>query len=386
MKLISVEAFPVRVSRDFASAVGTAGSPTRLVPGGGSYRWSETFPCLYSTNFETALIRIRTDGGLTGWGEAQAPLAPEVACTIVRLLLAPVLEGAGFDGSREEIEKFWDLMYATMRVRGQTGGFMLDAISGVDLALWDLAGKMASQPVSRLLSEAPHAAVPAYVSGLSRENRSQQTRGFQDAGFTTFKLFYDGDEAEFFRGLDEMPEGARVAVDALWRLTLERAVAFGAELDDREAVWLEAPLSPEDAMAHGALARQIGTPVALGESYRTRHEIAPFVREGAVGVFQPDLGRCGITEGTRMAALARTRGAWSAPHISIACGPQLAAALHYAAATEGCLIAEFNPLVLGFTNRFVREPLRLDGARWVVPQGPGLGIEMDEDALKQVVL
>ena len=58
----------------------------------------------------------------------------------------------------------------------------------------------------------------------------------------------------------------------------------------------------------------------------------------------------------------------------------------YAAATEGCLIAEFNPLVLGFTNRFVREPLRLDGARWVVPQGPGLGIEMDEDALKQVVL
>lgn len=373
----------MRVPRDFASAVGTAGSPTHLQSGKGSYRWSETFPCLYSTNFETALIRIRTDSGLTGWGEAQAPLAPEVACTIVRLLLAPVLEGGDFEGSREEIEKFWDLMYATMRVRGQTGGFMLDAISGVDLALWDLAGKMAGKPVSQLLSATPHAAVPAYVSGLSRDNRSEQARRFQDEGFRTFKLFYDCGEAEFFRGLDEMPEGARIAVDALWRLTLETALTFGAELDDRDAVWLEAPLLPEDAVAHGALARQIGTPVALGESYRTRHEIGPFVKEGAVGVFQPDLGRCGITEGTRMAALARTRGAWSAPHISIACGPQLAAALHYAAATEGCLIAEFNPLVLAFTNRFVREPLRLDSARWLVPAGPGLGIEMDEDALER---
>ncbi len=378
MKLASIEAWPLRLPRDVSAATGSAGSPTRLAAGRGDYRWSEVYPCLYSVHFETAVVRVRTESGLVGWGEAQAPLAPEVACEIVRLLLAPALEGESVDGTPQRIAALWDRMYSTMRVRGQTGGFMLDAISGVDIALWDLAGKMAGKPVAALLSKSPKSAVRAYISGLPCESRREQAQAWLDQGFDRFKLFYDTDAEPFFRGLDQMPPEARIAVDALWRLTPETAVEFGREMDSRRALWLEAPLPPEDPVAHGCLARALRTPIALGESYRTRFELAPFFRERAVGVLQPDLGRCGITEGLRLAALAAEHGVPVVPHISIASGPQIAAALHYAAALDNCDLAEYNPQVLSVANRLLREPLGLDDGAYAVPSSPGLGIEVLE--------
>ncbi|MGH9673664.1 MAG: mandelate racemase/muconate lactonizing enzyme family protein [Bryobacteraceae bacterium] len=381
MKLVSIDAWPLRLPRDLHAATGSAGSPTRLAAARGDYRWSAVYPCLYSVNFETAVVRVRTDSGLSGWGEAQAPLAPEVACDIIQLLLAPVLEGEAFDGTPDRIAALWDRMYSTMRVRGQTGGFMLDAISGVDIALWDLAGKMAGKPVASLLSDSPKRAVPAYISGLPNQGRRDQARAHLDQGFERFKLFYDTDYELFFRGLDEMPTDAKVAVDALWRLTTVTAVEFGHELDARNALWLEAPLPPEDLIEHGKLARAIRTPIALGESYRTRFEVAPFFREGAVGILQPDLGRCGITEGLRLAAAAREHNVPVVPHISIAFGPQIAAALHYAAAVPNCHLAEYNPQVLSIANRFLREPLQPGSGAYPVPSAPGLGISIDETAL-----
>src|SRR5260370_34874168 len=145
MKLSAIEAIPVRLPREREKAVRTAGSSSALV-GSGDYRWSAVFPTLYAVNFETALIKIKLDSGLEGWGEAQAPLAPEVACTIVDLLLKPVLLDAKFDGSIPEIERLWEQMYSAMRVRGQTSGFMLDAISGADLALGGLPANIQQQP------------------------------------------------------------------------------------------------------------------------------------------------------------------------------------------------------------------------------------------------
>lgn len=368
MKITRITATPVKLPRDIEAATGTAGSPTALAAGEQPYRWSEIYPCLYSTQFETALVRVETSDGFIGWGEAQAPLAPEVACTIIGVLLAPVLVGEDFDGSPLRIAELWDRMYSTMRVRGQTGGFMMDAISAIDIALWDLAGKSAGTPVARLIAAAPKTEIPAYLSGIRRG--STDTRGF-----TKVKLFYDTKTPEeFFAHMDSIK--AEVAVDALWRHTPESALAFGRELDRRGVGWFEAPLAPEDPVAHSILARQIKTPLALGESYRTHFEIAPFFREMALGIFQPDLGRCGITEGLRMAALAEKRGVPVIPHISIAFGPQLAAALQFAAATDACVLAEYNPAVLSVANRFLAAPVRMEGSSYVVPDGPGLGIDL----------
>jgi D-galactarolactone cycloisomerase len=370
MKIKRVEARPIRLPRDMTAATGTAGSPTELARSASDYRWSGVYPCLYSVNFETALVRVETDGGISGWGEAQAPLAPEVACTIVDRLLAPVLAGEDFDGSAARIEQLWDRMYSAMRVRGQTGGFMLDAISAVDMALYDIAGKVAGLPVCRLLKATPRARIPAYLSGVPRG--STDTKGFSQV-----KLFYDTDSPEeFFPHMDAVGRHAAIAVDALWRHTLESALAFGRVLDARRALWFEAPLAPEDPLAHARLARALRTPIAIGESYRTRFELEPFVREGALAVFQPDIGRCGITEGLRMAGRAAGDGIRVVPHVSIALGPQIAAALHFAAAAPACDLIEYNPLVLMVANRYLAEPIAMEGAGYVVPDRPGLGIEM----------
>ena len=388
-KLKSIEAIPFRQRRDQEKVVGTAGSPTLLEESSFDYRFSATYATLYSVCFETALVKITTDDGLIGWGEAQAPLAPEVACTIVDRLLRPMVEGGEFGGERTEIEALWDRMYSGMRVRGQTGGFMLDAISSVDMALWDLAGKMAGEPVWKLLGADEATELPAYGSGLAGRTTADKVEHAQSLwndGFRTFKLFHDRTEGDLLELIDALREtfGAeiRIAVDALWHMPSDGAVAFGRELDRRDILWLEAPLLPEDVDAHRALSAAIETPIALGESYRTRYEIEPFLRDPILSWFQPDLGRCGITEGLRMARRAAKVGAKVVPHVSIAMGPQIAAALHFASAAPNCDLVEYNPKVFSVANQYLEEPLGLREARYVVPQGPGLGVGMVADRLK----
>jgi D-galactarolactone cycloisomerase len=386
MKIRSVEAFAVRIPRDIGAAAGLAGSPTKLAAGEGAYRWSQSYPALYSTNFETALVRVTLDSGLVGWGEAQAPLAPEVACSIIRLLLAPVLSGAEFEGGIPGIERLWMKMYSTMRVRGQTGGFMLDAISGVDIALWDLAGKIAQKPVSALIAgSAVKRRVPAYISGLTGDDKLESARAHAGQGFTLFKLFHDAGWASLMRHVDTLQvAGLQVAIDALWRLESATASNLARELDARQAQWLEAPLPPEDPLAHATLARSITTPVAIGESYRTSFEFLPFVSAGSMRIMQPDLGRCGITEGLRIAAMGEAAGMRVVPHVSIAMGPQAAAAVHFAAAVPNCNLLEYNPAVLEMASHFLKEPLMIRDASYDVSERPGLGIEMDENRLSAV--
>ena len=145
-------------------------------------------------------------------------------------------------------------------------------------------------------------------------------------------------------------------------------------------------MPPEDPVAHGDLAAAIVTPLALGESYRTRYELAPFFRAGALGYVQPDLGRTGLTEGGRIAEQASREGIPVVPHLSIALGPQIAAAIHFAAATANCSKLEFNPAVLTVANRYLRSPLEVVGAKFIVPQGPGLGLDMLEADLRQDIV
>jgi galactonate dehydratase len=367
VKIVRIEAAPFHAERDTPSVTGTAGSPAQLRAASASYRWAENYPVLYSTRFETSLVRVQLDSGLEGWGEAQAPVAPEVACTIIDRILDPVLRGSEFNGAVSEIESLWWCMYAAMRVRGQTGGFMLDAIAGIDLALWDLAGKMAAMPVSAMIGGARER-VPAYLSGYRG--------GDVDPAFRLVKVFYHSDVARLLRDCDEViSRGAGIAVDALWRLTPESAIPFEAELATRSARWLEAPLAPESARRHGELAQAVQTPIALGESYRTLFELEPFFEAGAMRIVQPDLGRTGITEGLRIAREAARRGLEVIPHVSIALGPQLAAAIHFAAAAPNCPILEFNPSVLSTANQYLHEPLRFEDACYIVPKGPGLGVQ-----------
>jgi galactonate dehydratase len=371
VKIKKIQAIPFHQERDAASSTGTAGSPAKLQAGASFYQWAENYPVIYSRRFETAIVRLELDSGLVGWGEAQAPVAPEVACAVVNHILAPVLQGLPFDGATEEIEALWWKMYSTMRVRGQTGGFMLDGIAGIDLALWDLAGKIAKLPVSALLGR-QRDRVPAYLSGLPGRDPRNVTPWI-DAGFKQVKVFHDASIQRLLSNLDSLL-AVQVAVDALWRLTPETALELAPELAARTVQWLEAPLAPESAPAHGALAAAIATPIAIGESYRTVFEVDPFFAARAMKIVQPDLGRTGITEGLRIARVAAAHGLTVIPHVSIALGPQIAAAIHFAASVPNCPMLEFNPNVLTIANQHSQEPIRMEGAHYILPDGAGLGV------------
>jgi galactonate dehydratase len=385
MKIAALETYAVHLDRDQPSAKGLAGSPNALT-GEGHYRWSQDYPCLYSTRIESALVKVTLDNGLSGWGEAQAPLAPEVACSIVETLLRPVLVGQEFSGAPGEISAIWDRMYATMRVRGQTGGFMLDAMSGVDLALWDLAGKLAGKPVCHLVAPGAPPMVPAYLSGVAGSSTAERVafakQHFQ-RGIRLFKLYFESDWSALLDLIDalqaELGPEAQFAVDALWHL---RSIDDARQLDTRQVAWLECPWMPEDTAAHLDLATQIRTPLALGESYRTGRELAPYLAARAIGWVQPDLGRSGFTESLRIATAAAASGISVVPHLSIALGPQIAAAIQFAAVAENCTLCEYNPRVLETANRFLKKPLAFTGSGYEVPTGAGWGIELDEAALQ----
>ncbi len=389
MKITGVTACAVKMPRDLTDARGTAGSPAPLQAGPSEYRFAATYQTLYSTKIETALIRIETDAGLIGWGEAQAPVAPEVVCTIVKTILAPILLGE----DPLAHERLWTRMYNAMRVRGHVGSFLLDAIAGIDTALWDLRGKALDARVCDLLGGPFAEALPAYVSGLSGADdaaRVAQAAEYQQRGFNAFKLFMDDEPEALLRLHDALRtalgDKTRLMLDALWRMEPPDAARFGRELDARRATWFEAPLKPEDVAGHARLAAGIDTPVAIGECWRTRWELKPFFDAGAVDILQPDIGRSGITEGMKLCALAELHNVPVAFHISIGLGVQIAAALHVAASIPNLMLVECNPKVWQVAETLLKASLPVGAGVVGIPDGPGLGIEIDEEKLNPFVV
>jgi D-galactarolactone cycloisomerase len=389
MKITRITAYAIKIPRDLAEVHGTAGSPALLSEGASDYRFAATYQTLYSTKIETALVKIETDAGITGWGEAQAPLAPEVACTIIRTLLAPLLVAE----NPMAHERLWSRMYAGMRVRGHTGSFMLDAIAGIDAALWDIRGKALKARVCDLLGGPFVGELPAYISGLSGaddEARIAQAARHQQCGFSALKLFMDGEPEALLRLYDGLREKlgseTKVMVDALWRLEQADAHRFGRELDVRQAAWFEAPLKPEDVSGHSRLAASVETAIAIGECWRTRWEMRPFFEAGAVEVFQPDIGRTGITEGMKLCALAELYNVPVSFHVSIGLGVQIAAALHVAASIPNLMFVECNPHVWDVATKLLKASLPVGAGLVGIPDGPGLGVEIDEEKLQTFIV
>ena len=205
--------------------------------------------------------------------------------------------------------------------------------------------------------------MPAYLSGLPGGD-ARNVGPWVDAGFTHVKIFHDSTIDRLLSNFDVvqelLPKRGTIAVDALWRLTSQSALELAPELAARSALWLEAPLNPESAPDHATLAAAIETPIAIGESYRTLFELRPFFDGKAMQIVQPDLGRTGITEGLRIARAAEARGLQVIPHVSIALGPQIAAAIHFAASIPNCPLLEFNPNVLSVANTCLRDPIVLN--------------------------
>ena len=384
MKITRVQTFPLFLSREDAddSYAGDTGVAHR------GYVIRPPWRSLYSPGYESLLVKIETDEGLVGWGEALAPVAPEVVAAVVDHLLTPLIIGE----DPRSVRTLWHRMTESMRERGHLTGHQADAMAAVDIALWDLWGHATGLSVSELAGGRFAEILPTYVSGIRGNDdaeRVDKATAFVEAGVRRIKLHLGTDirtDLATYDAIRAVHPDLDLALDAHWTYRLGEAKALGRELDDRRAWFFEAPLAPEDVEGHRDLAAALATPIAVGEAMRSRFEFTDWLARRAVGLTQPDIGRTGITEGLAIAAVADAFHAQVAPHHSAAFGIAMAAGVHVAASATSLLAFEYQPFTLPVANLILTTPLevRPDGG-FIVPTGPGLGVTVDEDAVARYV-
>ncbi|MHB8620048.1 MAG: mandelate racemase/muconate lactonizing enzyme family protein [Chloroflexota bacterium] len=350
---------------------------------------------IYSDTIDCCLVRIETDSGYVGWGEAKAPVGVEATARIIQDLLAPLVAGR----NPLEVRLLWETMYGAMRVRGHSTGFWLEAISGVDIALWDLAGRLLDQPIHVLLGGAFRERMRVYASGLpglydgsdnsALDRLAELAQGHIAAGFKAMKMAVGhGIECDL-RAVRAVREAVSsetdLFVDAAGVYEPQQAIRFGRELERLDVGWLEMPIPTDNLPGYIQVATALDIPIAL-DALSNRFHARDYVGGGGLDVIQPDVCRAGgITESLKMAEVADLFGAACAPHVSIGSAVQFAATLQLGLALPNLLIAEHwigdNPI----GDAILRRPMPLPVGGYITPpSGPGLGIEVDEAAVRRL--
>jgi L-alanine-DL-glutamate epimerase-like enolase superfamily enzyme len=342
----------------------------------------------YSKHIETTLVRITTDDGIVGYGEAHAPIAPEVSVAIITNLLAPLLIGE----NPLAIDRLWEKMYASMRIRGHHTGFMSEAIAGVDIALWDIAGKATGLPIHMLMGGGYHDRVRVYQSHLpvlDVDEMVEIARHHKASGFHGIKISGGVGADVDIRNVERIREGVggdiALMLDTAGVYDLATATKIGRALERNDVLYVEDPLPPEDYDGYAQLCRTLDVAVAMGETEATRYQFSRRLEQGGVDIVLPDICRAaGLTECRKIAMLADVHNVRLCPHNSVCSAVHHAASLQLCAAIPNFLIYEFwtgyNPIM-----DIVTSPLTPDRGYLTVPQGPGLGIEIDEDKLNRLV-
>jgi D-arabinonate dehydratase/D-galactarolactone cycloisomerase len=351
----------------------------------------------YAVGIDTTLVRIETDSGLVGWGEAKAPVAPRVAQTIINDLLRELVIGA----DPRNIEVIWETLYASMRLRGHDGGFLVEAISGIDIALWDILGKHTGEPIHRLLGGAYRDQIKVYASGVPATKAARgeadharmlaAAQSAVDRGFQGLKMAIGSGPAADVASVRAVRElvGPDMAIfaDAAGNYSVGQAVAVGRELETLGVGFLEAPLPHEFVDGYAEIARALSLPIA-NDVITTRYQVLDYLKKSALDIVQPDVCRTGgITELKRIAVLCDAFGVGFTPHVSIGSAIHFIASAHCAAAAPNLHQMEYwfglNPL----GDAILVEPaLGLVAGHLPVPTGPGLGIEIDEAKVRALAV
>lgn len=362
-------------------------------PFGWSLDWAEHRSAL--------LVQIDTDEGITGWGEAGAPGSGPIAA-IISQILKPLIIGQ--DPLDREV--LWEKMYAKTRDYGQKG-LPVEAISGIDIALWDLMGKALKLPVHKLLGGQMRGRVMAYATGLYYKKTPhltqelvQEALGYLKAGFPAIKMKIGGlspaEDLENVRAVREAI-GPRVLlmVDANHAYNAVTAIQVGRELEKYQVFWFEEPVIPEDLQGYLEVKEALNIPIAGGECEYTRFGFRELISRRAVDILQPDTCKAGgLSEAKKIAALA---SAWGIPYFPHVWGTPIAiaAALHLLAVlpeTPSCRNAlpfgqvpalEFDRTPHPIREELAVEPILPEGGWVKVPTAPGLGVEVREEILSK---
>lgn len=344
---------------------------------------------------DALVVRISTDAGLIGIGEVDS--SPLAAKSVIEAPFSHTLT----TGLRElligedplQTEYLWHRMYHSNIYSGRRG-IGIHAMSGIDIALWDIKGKFFGQPIWKLLGGGFHNHIRAYASslfGVTPKETGERARRFRDLGFTAVKFGWapmGQDEKtdialvrEARRGLGE---DADLMIDAglVWdaKTAIRRARAFS----EFQIFWLEEPLRPDDYAGYRKLSAATELRIAAGEEESDRHSYIDLMDQGQIDVVQIDLTRCGgFTEAMKIATLALDRGLPVVNH-GFTTYINVAAALHFLNSVPNSFIAEF-VVEEGTTLRdsITRERITAQDGFLPIPEAPGLGVQLNEEALSQ---
>jgi len=352
------------------------------------------------------LVEVETDNGIVGIGESG--LGGGATATVIEKDLAPMLIGE----DPLMIEGLWQRMFHRTRQYGRRGVIM-QAMSGIDIALWDIAGKVAKMPVYKLLG-ACRDRVEAYASGgfyqegksvadLAGEAEAYRARGFKGMkmkigrnpstqthlreliGNAQFcEVEPEEDLARVAVVRQALGPHAKLMVDVNCAWSPATAIEMGRAMEPYRLYWIEEPVATDDIEGSAAVAAALATPIAGYETELGLYGFRELIGRGAVDIVQPDLAWSGgFSECRRIAAYAQAHHRMVAPH-AFASAVNLVAALHFAAAIPNGLVLEWDQNPNAIRDELLKEPLKLESDGTIkLPERPGLGIELDQEAVER---
>jgi D-galactarolactone cycloisomerase len=338
------------------------------------------FPARWSwLNFNQIIVAVHTDEGIVGYGEAFGYGVPQATASVINQVLRPML----IDADPTQISALSDRMFRQTHIYGRYGVTTF-AISGVDIALWDILGKSAGLPLYRLLGGAPSSEVPAYASLVRYKDQGEiRAAAFhaKRAGYRAIKLHQL--EVESLKTVREaVGEEISLMVDVNCPWSPEQALDMALKFKPYKLAWLEEPIwPPEDFRSLARLGRLCGMPIASGENACTVFQFREMLEAGAAAYIQPSVVKVGgVSEWIKVAALAEPYNVRVAPH-SPYFGPGFLATAHLVASSPFADWVEH--LYVNLEASVFKQPLRFEKGYFHLPQGPGLGLEIDWEVVKR---
>jgi galactonate dehydratase len=339
-------------------------------------------------------VKVLTDAGIHGIGEAYSVGPDEATIATINDFKRWLV---GLDP--RNIEYIYALLYNFTRFPG--GSVINSAIAGIEHALWDIAGKAAGLPVYMLLGGKMRDKIRVYQSPGGRDPKELGANAkalVQKYGYTAVKIspFQSGMNAQPYNAVtrfagqriaavrDAVGPDVDIAVDAHAKFFEPvRALRVAQQLQPHNPLWLEEPIRPENVDAYSKLASHVDIPLATGEENYAKHEFRAILAAQCVDIIQPDVCCCGgLLEMKKIAAMAEAHCVMVAPHNPM--GPVATTVnVHFAASTPNFLILEYHPDDESPRKDLLQEPLMVKDGYIPVPSKPGLGIELNEDALRR---
>lgn len=338
---------------------------------------------------DLVMVKVIAKDGTIGYGEAHHAMAPTAITEIINHSLAPLLLGMDC----LDREGVFDRIYRSQIQTHGTGTAATIAASGIDIALFDIAGKLLKQPVCALLG-GKRKPSEVYAGGLSLgfqplDSLEQEVKRYVDLGYKAIKLRVGQDvrvDAERVGHIRKVfGDGLKIAVDAATRYSILDVQAVSRYCEKYNVWWLEEPFTPDNIDGYKAMRRYTSTPLAAGENHFTKQAFRELLREGVIDIVQADCTKAGgITEVKKIADMAAAYHVMVAPHTSQSV-LSAAANLHLLAAIPNGLVHEADLAPVNpFRDLLAKNPIALEGSRMEPPAGHGLGLEVDECQLEEL--